>query len=73
MFLRTEGFEDRSLVVRDIFDEAEFCKKFLLDLAHTDHPIVEAEFLDDGERLRVSYLTEDGHSEEVQILDLVEA
>lgn len=49
-------FENRKVIVQNIFDKNLFYKEFQLDFSHVDTPVVEAVFSKDGASLQLTYL-----------------
>lgn len=49
------GFEDRRLIVRNIFDESMVLKEFYLDFSKIDTPIIDASFSKDNSFLQITY------------------
>lgn len=63
-------FENRMVVVQNIFDSDVFYKEYQLDFADIDTPVVEAEFSNDGKTLKLTYLSGDDLAEVTEIFDL---
>ncbi len=54
------GFENRKLIVQNIFDKSVFLKDFVLDFSNIDIPVNEADFSEDLSILNVEYLSGEG-------------
>jgi hypothetical protein len=58
------------LVVRDIFDKNAYYREFERDFSGRVIPLLSAEFIDGGAKLRITYSTEEGKREATETLDL---
>ena len=54
---KEKPFENRKIIVQDIFDKNSFCKEFQLDFSDVDTPVMEAMFSKDGTSLQLTYLS----------------
>lgn len=64
-------FENRKVIVRNIFDKNLFYKEFQLDFSKVDTPIIEAKFLKDGSTLKLTYLSGEDRTQSTTTLDLM--
>lgn len=51
------SFQERKVIVQNIFDESAFHKEYQLDFSNIDTPVIDASFSDDGLVLSVVYLS----------------
>ena len=65
-----EPFENRKVVVRNIFDKSLFYKEYYLDFSNVDTPVIDAEFSSDSASLRLTYLSGEAQTETFENLDL---
>ena len=63
-------FENRKVVVQNIFDKNMFYKEFKLNFSNVDTPVIEAEFSKDGACLLLTYLSGEKQTQTSEILDL---
>lgn len=63
-------FENRKVVVQNIFDKNMFYKEFKLNFSNVDTPVIEAEFSKDGASLLLTYLSGEKQTQTSEILDL---
>ena len=63
-------FENRRVVVQNIFDKNMFYKEFKLDFSNVDTPVIEAKFSKDGASLLLTYLSGEKQTQTSEILDL---
>jgi hypothetical protein len=63
-------FENRKVVVQNIFDKNMFYKEFKLDFSNVDTPVIEAKFSKDGASLLLTYLSGEKQTQTSEILDL---
>ena len=63
-------FENRKVVVQNIFDKNMFYKEFKLNFSNVDTPVIEAEFSKDGASLLLTYLSGEKQTQMSEILDL---
>lgn len=54
---KEKPFENRKVVVQNIFDKGLFYKEFQLDFSNVDTPVIEALFSKDGKSLKLTYLS----------------
>lgn len=52
-------FDNRKVIVQDLFDKDSFRMEFSLDFAPIDTPVLDAAFSNDGTALQLSYLSKD--------------
>lgn len=50
-------FEDRKVIVQDIFDKNLFYEEFQMDFSKNDTPVLDARFSSDGTSLQLTYLS----------------
>lgn len=65
-------FENRKVVVQNIFDKNMFYKEFKLNFSNVDTPVIEAEFSKDGACLLLTYLSGEKQMQTSKILDLTD-
>lgn len=63
-------FEDRKVIVQDIFDPNLFHEEFQLDFSPNDTPVLEANFSADGSSLQLTYLSGEKEVEVTTLLRL---
>lgn len=63
-------FENRKVVVQNIFDKSLFYEEFKLDFSNVDTPVIEAKFSKDGACLLLTYLSGEKQTQTSEILDL---
>ena len=54
---KEKPFENRKVIVQNIFDKNLFCKEFQLDFSQIDTPVIETVFSEDGTSLQLIYFT----------------
>lgn len=54
---KEKTFENRKIIVRNVFDKDLLYKEFQLDFSSVDTPVIQARFLNDGALLQVTYLS----------------
>lgn len=60
-----DGFDNRKLVVQNIFDKEDLYKEYTLNFSQCDTPVLEASFLDEDKFLKIIYLSEESEVEKV--------
>lgn len=69
---KEKPFENRKIIVQDIFDKNSFCKEFQLDFSDVDTPVMEAMFSKDGTSLQLTYLSGEEQKQISTILSLIQ-
>lgn len=69
---KEKPFENRKVVVQNIFDKSLFYKEFQLDFSHVHTPVIEAKFSKDGASLQLTYLSGEKQTQISTILDLIQ-
>ena len=64
-------FENRKVVVQNIFDKNIFYKDFQLEFSHVDTPVIDATFSKDGTALQLTYLSGEERTQTSTVLDLI--
>ena len=64
-------FENRKIIVQNIFDKNLYYKEYELDFSYVDTPVIEANFSEDGTSLQLTYLSGDEQTEITAMLDLI--
>lgn len=64
------AFENRRLVIRNIFDSTVYFKETALDFSRVDTPITEAEFINDGAQLKLKYYSGDNKTIKESTIDV---
>lgn len=64
-------FENRKVIVQNIFDRDSFYKEFQLDFSNIDTPVIDASFSNDGSSLNIVYLSGTEQSEKTVVLPLI--
>lgn len=65
-----KSFENRKVIVQNIFDKKLFHKKFQLDFSDVDTPVTQASFSEDEKSLQITYLSGKDEMEVSEILEL---
>ena len=65
------SFENRKLIIRNIFDKNDFYKEVYLGFSSIITPIIDAEFINDGKQLQITYLTGESETEVHETLDIM--
>ena len=65
-------FENRKIIVQNIFDKNLFYKKYQLDFSNVDTPVIEAKFSKDGASLQLTYLSGEDQTQITTMLDLIQ-
>lgn len=65
-------FENRKVIVQNIFDKRLFYKEFQLDFSNVDTPVTEALFSKDGTSLQLTYLSGEEQTQIAVTLDLIQ-
>ena len=61
--------ESKKLIVQNIFDKSIFFREFAIDMILTGGP-ESIEFIDNGQKLKITYMRDSDYEYETQILDL---
>lgn len=69
---KENAFENRKVIVQNIFDKDLFYKEFQLDLSKIDTPVIDAIFLNDGTSLQLTYLSGKEQTQVITVLNLTE-
>ena len=64
------SFQDRRLIVQNVFDKTEYYKEFDLDFSTFFFPVVEASFINNDSQLQVTYYSGEEEIQRTEILDL---
>ena len=65
-----DSFENRRLVVQNVFDKTEYYKEFLIDFSKFDMPIIDAHFINNDSQLQIKYYSGEEETERTEILEL---
>ena len=65
-------FENRKVIVQNIFDKRLFYKEIQLDFSNVDTPVIEALFSKDGTSLQLTYLSGEEQTQIAVTLDLIQ-
>lgn len=63
-------FENRKIIVSDIFKNDEYYKEFEMDFSNVDTPVTKANFSRNGKDLKITYLSGPNQTEKSITLDL---
>lgn len=69
---KDKPFENRKIIVQDIFNKSLFYKEFQLDFSNVDTPVIEAQFSKDGTFLKLTYLSGEEQTQISATLDLIQ-
>lgn len=67
---KVQPFENRKVVIQNVFEKDIFYKEYQLDFSNIDTPVIQAIFSDDGTSLQIKYLSGEKQTEVTQILKL---
>lgn len=65
-----QPFENRKVVIQNVFKKDVFYKEYQLDFSNIDTPVIQANFLEDGTSLQIKYLSGEKQTEVIQNLKL---
>lgn len=63
-----QPFENRKVIVRNIFDKNLFYNEYQVDFSDIDTPVIQAEFSEDGKSLMITYLSGEDQKQVSQTL-----
>ena len=69
---KEKPFENRRVIVQNVFDKSLFYKEFQLDFSNVDTPVIEAKFSTDGAFLQLTYLSGEEQTQISTMLDLIQ-
>lgn len=69
-FSQEGGFENRKVIVQNIFDKNLFFKEYQLNFSNVDTPVIQAAFSEDGSALQLIYLSGEEQIQMSEILGL---
>ena len=69
---KEKPFENRKVIVQNIFDKSLLYKDFQLDFSNVDTPVIDAKFSKDGASLQLTYLSGEEQTQISTILDLIQ-
>jgi len=67
-FSQEGGFENRKVIVQNIFDRNLFFEEYQLNFSNVDTPVIQATFSEDGSALQLIYLSGE---EQIQISEIL--
>lgn len=69
---KEKPFENRKIIVQNIFDKNLFYKEYQLVFSNVDTPVIEATFSKDGSSLQLTYLSGEDQAQISTMLDLIQ-
>lgn len=64
------SFEDRKVVVQNMFNQKLYYNEFTLEFSNIDTPVIKAVFLDNGTSLQLTYLSGENQTQITKTLEL---
>lgn len=64
------SFENRHLVVRNVFDKSSYYQEYKIDFSKVDTPVINASFINNGSQLQITYLSDEQQEEFTKVVDL---
>lgn len=63
-------FENRCLVVRNVFDRSLYYQEYKMDFSKVDTPVIRASFINNDSQLQITYLSGEQQTELTKTIDL---
>ncbi len=64
-------FDNRKVIVQNVFDKANYYKEFQFDFSNIDTPVIKAEFSKDGLSLQLTYLSGEKQTQITETINLM--
>lgn len=64
------AFENRRLVVRNVFDKSVYYQEYKIDFSKVDTPVISASFINNDSQLQITYLSGEQQTEFTKVIDL---
>lgn len=64
------AFENRCLVVRNVFDKSVYYQEYKIDFSKVDTPVISASFINNDSQLQITYLSGEQQTESTKVIDL---
>lgn len=64
------AFENRHLVVRNVFDKSLYYQEYNMDFSKVDTPVISAAFINNDTQLQITYLSGEQQTEFTKMIDL---
>lgn len=64
------AFENRRLVVRNVFDKSVYYQEYKIDFSKVDTPVICASFINNDSQLQITYLSGEQQTEITKVIDL---